>query len=212
MNIDLTNIADVIDPDLLADYLRENPSFFEKYPDLLLNVKIAHQQRGSISLVEHQMHALRQKVQALEEEITSLMATARTNEHIFKSNSEVYIDLLNSADIYQLRQALHKKMEHAFGLKRVELVAVVNDDLTLKQVNAKRLKSGHYLGRLTDIESQALFKAPVGSVALLKVETQQKKFILCFSHDDPMHYHPELDVTLLEQLQQVIEYKMEQFD
>ena len=69
-----------IDAELVADYLRANPDFFAHYPNVLQRLNLKHQQDGSVSLIERQQRVLREKITALEDEITALMSQAQRNE------------------------------------------------------------------------------------------------------------------------------------
>ena len=41
--------------DIVSDYLREHPDFFEQHPDVLRDLKISHVGDGAVSLVERQV-------------------------------------------------------------------------------------------------------------------------------------------------------------
>ena len=62
-----------VDDALIAEYLAENPDFFEHHPQLLQQMRLRHSAQGAVSLVERQQQILRDRVRQLEEEITDLM-------------------------------------------------------------------------------------------------------------------------------------------
>ncbi|MDP5190157.1 DUF484 family protein, partial [Rheinheimera baltica] len=72
--------TDLLAAHVVYDYLQDHPEFFQQYPQLLANLRLPHQQRGSVSLVERQLELQREKIQALEDDITRLMSVARQNE------------------------------------------------------------------------------------------------------------------------------------
>ncbi|MGL5395794.1 MAG: DUF484 family protein, partial [Shewanella sp.] len=80
---------------IIREYLLDNPDFFNRYPELLLAMRLPHLERGAISLVERRQELLRQRVDQLEEEITSLLTMAARNEKIFLFNTELSFKLLN---------------------------------------------------------------------------------------------------------------------
>jgi uncharacterized protein YigA (DUF484 family) len=47
--------------DIVSDYLREHPDFFEQHPDVLRDLKISHVGDGAVSLVERQVAVLRER-------------------------------------------------------------------------------------------------------------------------------------------------------
>ncbi|GGJ05267.1 hypothetical protein GCM10007978_48530 [Shewanella hanedai] len=79
---------------LIREFLLDNPDFFNRYPELLLAMRIPHAERGAISLVERKQEMYRNRVQQLEEEITSLLGMATRNEMIYLFNSSLSLKLL----------------------------------------------------------------------------------------------------------------------
>ena len=63
-------------------FLLENPEFFAQYPDLLEKIKLPHEHKGSVSLVEIQSDQLRQKVRQLNFKLNQLVTIAKQNEKI----------------------------------------------------------------------------------------------------------------------------------
>ena len=45
----------------IISYLEDNPDFFLNKNDLLINLEIPHQKKGSVSLVERQIDILREE-------------------------------------------------------------------------------------------------------------------------------------------------------
>jgi uncharacterized protein YigA (DUF484 family) len=72
-----------INEDTIADYLQENPDFFERYSSLLNTLEIPHNTSGvAISLVERQVSALRQRSSKLEDSLRELVEVARGNDEL----------------------------------------------------------------------------------------------------------------------------------
>jgi uncharacterized protein YigA (DUF484 family) len=53
--------AAALDPSQVADFLSNNPEFFEDRDALLLSMSLPHQQGGAVSLVEKQVALLRER-------------------------------------------------------------------------------------------------------------------------------------------------------
>ena len=65
----------------VAQYLRDNPQFFEGHTDLLAQIALPHPHGGrTISLSERQLVALREKNKELEKKLSELIAFAREND------------------------------------------------------------------------------------------------------------------------------------
>ena len=74
------NNVPAIDAEGVAEYLEQNPGFFEQHADLLSDIKLQHGSGGAISLIERQVAVLREKNQALESNILQLVQIAQDNE------------------------------------------------------------------------------------------------------------------------------------
>ncbi|CAM3028090.1 DUF484 domain-containing protein [Shewanella loihica] len=191
---------------LIREYLLDNPDFFARYPELLLAMRIPHEQRGAVSLVERRQEMLRSRVTQLEEEITSLLAMASRNEQIYMFNTALSLKLLQAEDLGDLRQILSSELQKQFQFTHVRLITVHDIDSELSNIWSERLKQGYYFGRLTQNESKRLFGCEVGSVALSRLSQQCGQVIFAIASQDPMHFHPEMDNLLLDQLKQLLDH------
>ncbi|KIO35917.1 DUF484 family protein [Shewanella sp. cp20] len=191
---------------LIREYLLDNPDFFARYPELLLAMRIPHEQRGAVSLVERRQEMLRARVTQLEEEITSLLAMASRNEQIYMFNTALSLKLLQAEDLGDLRQILSSELQQQFQFTHVRLITVHDIDSELSNIWSERLKQGYYFGRLTQTESKRLFGCEVGSVALSRLSQQCGQVIFAIASQDPMHFHPEMDNLLLDQLKQLLDH------
>lgn len=146
---------------LIREYLLDNPDFFARYPELLLAMRIPHEQRGAVSLVERRQEMLRSRVTQLEEEITSLLAMASRNEQIYMFNTALSLKLLQAEDLGDLRQILSSELQKQFQFTHVRLITVHDIDSELSNIWSERLKQGYYFGRLTQNESKRLDRKSV---------------------------------------------------
>ena len=201
------------DAELVYEYLSDNPDFFERYPDLLANLRLPHQQRGTVSIVERQQEALRNKIVRLEEEITALMNIASQNERILRFNTELAFKLMTCEDFDSLRRLLADELKAEFSFTNVRLITVHNIEDEVMQIWKNRMHSGFYLGRLTQNESQKLFGSQVGSVALSRLtpDSECERIILAVASPNAAHFQPEMDTLFLEQLCKLLNFKLSQF-
>ena len=190
---------------IIREYLLDNPSFFNRYPELLLAMRLPHMERGAISLVERRQEMLRQRVSQLEEEITSLLTMATRNEKIYQFNTELSFKLLNCADLISFKEVLADSLKMQFNFSHVRLISVLDADM--KAIWDQRLHKGHYFGRLTQQEAKRLFGSEVGSVALTKL-SEDTPVIFAIASQDATHFHPDMDNMLLEQLQRLLAHML----
>lgn len=200
------------DAELVYEYLIDNPDFFEQYPELITNLRLPHQQRGTVSIVERQQEALRNKVMQLEEEITALMNIASQNERILRFNIQLAFKLVQCEDFDSLRLLLANELKNEFGFSNIRLITVHNIDDEVMQIWNKRMSSGFYLGRLTQSESQRLFGSQVGSVALCRLtpDIECDRIILAIASLNAAHFQPDMDTLFLELLCQLLNFKLNQ--
>ena len=72
-----------LDSTLVAQFLTDNPQFFEEHADLLGEIKLSSPLTGrAVSLQERQMEVLRDKYKTLELRMHNLMRLASENEAI----------------------------------------------------------------------------------------------------------------------------------
>ncbi len=209
-------MGDVLNAELVVEYLEQHPNFFEQHGHLLAQMNLRHQQAGSVSLIERQQRILREQVTALQEEITALMANARRNEKIFKGYSALYVQLLNCDTIDDVLASMKQTFQDQLALPELSLkffdspidlpeqYSFASD--THKQLLSKRFeKQSVYLGRLTKEEQKLLFRdEQVESVALVLLGHNQELGMLAFGSKNPAHFDPEMDYLLITQLQALL--------
>ncbi|MEN3291376.1 MAG: uncharacterized protein V7642_629 [Burkholderiales bacterium] len=72
-----------LDSAAVADFLSDNPHFFEEHADLLARVKLASSVPGrTVSLQERQMEVLREKIRLIELRMAELLRIAQENDAI----------------------------------------------------------------------------------------------------------------------------------
>ncbi len=75
--------ADALTAEVVAEYLRDNPDFFIHRRELVDRLALPTQEQGAVSLVHVQLNRQRQRIEELEEDITSLMSLAANNDKTF---------------------------------------------------------------------------------------------------------------------------------
>ncbi|WP_417659250.1 DUF484 family protein [Pseudidiomarina sp.] len=209
-------LTPVVDDTLIAEYLEENTDFFEHHPQLLQQLSLRHQERGTVSLVERQQQVLRQRIMQLEEEITDLMITARRNEELFRVYSELYVELLECTELADVMDALQRTFSEqlhmpALSLKFFDSPIELDEQFTFAADTHKKLLSKRfqndpvYLGRLTADEKKLLFpNEPIASVALLLLGHKGELGMLAIGNHDASHFEPAMDTLLVRQLQALL--------
>lgn len=192
----------------IADFLKDHPDFFQRHDHLLTSLKISHQERGAISLVEMQLNRLRERVSELEEDITQLMSVAASNENLYRAIARAHSKLFSAKKEIDIQKAL---AELALNLKLS--VSLRFYDETLIKEDVKKIKASHfsgqsiYLGRLRKQDAEVFISQPpeLGSYMLIPVTHAEKNFgFLSFASQEGGHFQPHMDTLFVEQLAQHI--------
>lgn len=209
-----------LDDELVAEYLQQNPDFFTRFAYLAEQLKIPHQQRGSVSLVELSLERMRDKIALLETEISDLLAVASHNERIFRVYVDLLPQLLRCTDFISLQDKLCQAMVEQLGLSQLSL-RLNKAHLSLTQelepfsLTAEQLENfwitrlsheGHYFGRLSKGELGLLFarQEQAQSVAIMPLGERARFGVLAAASREADHYVAGMDGLLLGQLCEVI--------
>ncbi len=201
--------------DIIVSFLEDNPEFFNRHPQLVANLRLADNQRGTVSLVERQQQQLRQKVQGLEEEITSLMAIANQNEQLFVLYSDLYLRLLDCQTADELLDCLYSATTELLSLSDLRLWLInpseLRHDCIIDQdcgsVLQNRLADDeYYFGRIQQREQELIFSGHhQGSVVLIKLQHNEHALgFLAISSQDAEHFDPRMDTLLLSQFRRLV--------
>lgn len=205
----------ILSDDIVVGYLQDNPEIFSRHPELLNNLRLNDTHRGTVSLVERQQQQLRQKVHALEDEITQLMSIANNNEQLFSLYSDLYLRLLDCTSAGELLDCLFQAITEllslsSFKLWLIEPVDVEHHSLITNDcggiVQNRLTKDDYYFGRLQQSEQELVFsQVTEGSVVLVKLEFHHKVLgFLAISSQDAEHFDPRMDTLLLSQFKRLI--------
>jgi hypothetical protein len=202
---------------IISAYLSDHHDFFNRNPELLTSLRLSDHHRGTVSLVERQQQLLRQKVHALEEEVTQLMSMANNNEQLFILYSDLYLRLLDCTSANELLDCLYQTTTELLSLSDLKVWLKQNVDLkhnTLVEndcagVMQNRLtKEDYYFGRLQQTEQQLIFSEfTSGSVVLIKLncyKTGQKIGFVAINSKDAEHFDPRMDTLLLSQFKKLV--------
>ena len=205
----------ILSDDLVLSYLQDNPEFFNKHNEVLTTLRLRDSHRGTVSLVERQQTLLRDKVSALEEEITQLMVVASQNEQLFMLYSDLYLRLIDCQTANELLDCLYSATTEILSLSGLKLwlnqrVELTHDSLisnNCEDIMQTRLQHDeYYFGRLQQSEQCQIFDSVIeGSVVLISLQYQEETLgFLAISSQDAEHFDPRMDTLLLSQFRKLV--------
>lgn len=106
----------------VAQYLRDNPGFFEANAELLASITVPHPHGGrAVSLVERQVDLLRDKNKALEMRLAELLRIGQENDAIASKLQHWTRELLRTRDVQALPGRVVAGMAEDFSVPHVAL-------------------------------------------------------------------------------------------
>ena len=112
--------ASEVTAEVVSDYLRDNPDFFNQHPEVLSELKITHVGDGAVSLVERQVATLRERNAKLRRRLDALMSVAEQNEALLEATQEVIASIAERGSHEDLATLFCNLVRKRF---EVELVA-----------------------------------------------------------------------------------------
>jgi len=101
----------------VAQYLLDNPNFFEQHTETLAQINLPHPHGGrTISLSERQLVALREKNKELEKSLREMIATAQENEALQNKVHEFIVTLFAGRDLATLQEMVPHLMRDIFAV------------------------------------------------------------------------------------------------
>ncbi|WP_428773591.1 DUF484 family protein [Vibrio sp.] len=202
--------ADALTAEVVAQYLRDNPDFFQQRRELVEQLRLPVEQPGAVSLVHIQLNRQRERISELEEEITALMSLAANNDKTFHEFMQLQEQLLKCDSIDSAIEAIEKKAQQLGLAGYVRLVDCEQTRLRLCPDHYQRFAASHlngksaYLGRLRQADRNGLLQdshtPEMGSYVILPLVKSKLLGVLAFASEDGGHFQPHMDTLFLRHL------------
>jgi len=117
-NIEHNHLSD----DVVESFLLNDPNFFERNAQLLANLHLPSPHgNGTISLIQRQQIAQRDKIRATEIIMAEMMEYGRENDMTSQKIHDLSLALLADPSLDHLAEVLEQSIKHAFSLAHVSL-------------------------------------------------------------------------------------------
>ncbi|WP_129776125.1 DUF484 family protein [Peristeroidobacter soli] len=203
----------------IADYLTNNADFFERHATLLTKLKLPHSRgNATVSLVERQVSALREKNQSLESRLRELIDVARSNDVLAAKIHRLACRLVRAGNATTLLDSMETSLREDFGASEWLLLlaptratgftSIDSRHLRLIDPNATELKMFDTLfesarprcGQIRDSQRDFLFGAgtiEIGSAALVPLGRELGFGLLAIGSPDAQRFHPTMSTDFL---------------
>lgn len=206
----------------IAEYLRENPEFFDRHPKLLEELVIPHSCGGAVSLVEYQVSVLRDQVREMRRRMQALADNARDNETLSRRLHQLTLVLVECTRLDEVLSNLYQAMSDDFKADFVSvrlfadpaadgdrgLGEFVGKDSSQRELLTQVLASSKPVcGHFKDAQLEFLFPEHVGEIgsgALVPLGQNARFGVLAIGSRDPQRFHPGMGTMFLRQLGEIV--------
>jgi uncharacterized protein YigA (DUF484 family) len=212
--------------DQVAEFLRQNPGFFENHVDILMNLQIPHPHGGrAVSIGERQLVAVREKSKLLEDKLHELIQFGEENDAVGEKVHRLACRLIEAPGIDAALDSLYLDLLDHFAVPHVAVrlwrVAEENPDTKeFAAVGAEMHEfveklAAPYCGNHAVYESQAWFgesAAHLKSFALVALKRDQLTFgVVALASEDPKRFYPEMGTLYLARIGELVSHALWRF-
>ena len=209
----------------VADYLQKHPDFLKNNINIFTQMEIPHECGGAISLIEHQVIALREKNKSLKGKLMELMQVARENDQLTERMMGLTLALMGADSLEQILAVLDKKLASDFQADAITIRLFDKDKLLssknkildsmpdkIIQMDDPALTSfesffhsGRPLcGRLKSEQLQYLFSADtakeITSAVLIPLGNRSELGMVAIGSNNKDRFHPGMGTVFLRQM------------
>ena len=205
-----------MDTSAVAEYLKQNPKFFEDYADVIAEIFVPHPHGGhAIPIAERQILTLREKNRELDAQIRDLVRFGAENEATGERMHRSTLALFAAQDLETTLAVLYHSLKEDFGVPQVasRLWGKVPEGSYLPELAATssevRQYAEHlgapYCGPAAAFETREWFEAgdSLQSFAYLPLRAAQTFGLLALGATDPARFHAGMGTLYLTRLSEL---------
>ncbi len=193
----------------VAQYLQNNPQFFEEYVEMLTQISLAHPHGGrTISLSERQLLALREKNKELEKNLHELIAFAKDNDALQHKVHEFVVTLFAARDLATLQEMIPHLLRDIFAIPHTALHLWQTDPPSAEVLafadaqpqpvclhHAAHDTAAWFGEHATQLRSYAYLPLHAGSETI---------GLLVLASEDKQRFYPEMGTVFLERIAEAV--------
>ena len=210
----------------VAEFLQQNPGFFENHVDLLMNLQIPHPHGGrAVSIGERQLVAVREKAKLLEDKLRELIQFGEENDVVGEKVHRLSCRLIEATSLDAALDTLYLDLLDHFAVPHVavRLWNVAEENPDTKEFGAVAAEMREFVGKMTApycgnhavYESQSWFgeAAPhLKSFALVPLVRDGLTFgVVALGSEDPKRFYPEMGTLHLARIGELVSHAMWRF-
>lgn len=119
LSADTAHALDALREAQVVAWLMAHQDLFDRHPELLESIELAHASGGAISLIERQVELLRAKNRRLEDRLQTLIRHARDNEQRTDNLHRLARTLIRAPSLAAVVVGLRQSLREDFGIDEV---------------------------------------------------------------------------------------------
>jgi uncharacterized protein YigA (DUF484 family) len=216
----------LLSADQVAEYLRQNPGFFENHVDILMNLQVPHPHGGrAVSIGERQLVAVREKSRLLEDKLRELIAFGEDNDAVGEKVHRLSCRLIDATSLDAALDTLYLDLLDHFAVPHVavRLWNLAEENPDTKEFGAvgpemrefvEKLPAP-YCGHHAVYESHSWFgeaAAHLKSFALVALRRDGLAFgVVALASEDPRRFYPEMGTLYLARIGELVSHALWRF-
>ena len=201
-----------LDPKDVEIFLLENLDFFKDRESLISELKFNHSSAGTASsLLERQIHRLRDEQKELMDLLSSFMKTASLNEDLFNKSKDLTLNILGSTSNEEITKTVKQAFLEKFNVDVCELSFYENEEIEdLENKTGLSLHKGAiHCGPYAKEKISTIFKNQEVQSMVLSVFIYGKKIgILALGSFDRSKYLGDEDTTFIQYIRDIVEKRL----
>lgn len=193
----------------VAQYLQDNPKFFDAYAEMLSEITIPHPYGGrTVSLSERQMLTLREKNKGLEKKLHEMLEFAQENDVLQNKVQQFTLGLFGAHDLMTLQDIVARNLREIFAVPHVALhvwkgLPPSAEVLTFADEHKQPVCTHHAVHETLSWFGEA---APhLHSFAYLPLRASDQSIgLLVLASEDLQRFYPEMGTVFLQRIAETV--------
>ena len=201
-----------LDPKDVEIFLLKNLDFFKDRESLISELKFNHSSAGTASsLLERQIHRLRDEQKELMDLLSNFMKTASLNEDLFNKSKDLTLNIIGSTSNEEITKTVKQAFLEKFNVDVCELSFYENKEIEgLENKTGLSLHKGAiHCGPYAKEKISTIFKNQEVQSMVLSVFISGKKIcILALGSFDRSKYLGDEDTTFIQYIRDIVEKRL----
>ena len=201
-----------LDPKDVEIFLLKNLDFFKDRESLISELKFNHSSAGTASsLLERQIHRLRDEQKELMDLLSNFMKTASLNEDLFNKSKDLTLNIIGSTSNEEITKTVKQAFLEKFNVDVCELSFYENKEIEdLENKTGLSLHKGAiHCGPYAKEKISTIFKNQEVQSMVLSVFISGKKIgILAIGSFDRSKYLGDEDTTFIQYIRDIVEKRL----